>query len=179
MIFISRCFCHTVTRELLFPKLLLLGRKKEPSIQPKAAVKIHCCPCWKLLLAMDSADRARGFRAGRPTSLGAVGDVFDELWREREARPFVVLNIVAVLWASTIFAVAHRTNSLAMLAFGFWCVRDALSVTRHVVRFWVVRSARLRRSQYYTWGFGRLEVLVSYVIFGPFLFHSLAICRVV
>ena len=50
--------------------------------------------------------------------------------------------------SSAIFAVAHRTNSLALLAFGFWCVRDALSVTRRVVRFWIARSTRLRRSQY-------------------------------
>eukprot|EP00037_Helgoeca_nana_P009282 m.81558 g.81558 ORF g.81558 m.81558 type:complete len:345 (-) comp19478_c0_seq2:22-1056(-) len=111
---------------------------------------------------MEATARVRGFRAERTTPLTVVTDAFDQVWSEAGARPFLVLNVVTAFWASAIFTIAHRTNSLALTAFGFWCVRDVLSVTRRVFRFWVVRTARLKKSQYYTFGFGRLEVLLSF-----------------
>mmetsp|Transcript_31139 Transcript_31139/g.81621 ORF Transcript_31139/g.81621 Transcript_31139/m.81621 type:complete len:351 (+) Transcript_31139:319-1371(+) len=111
---------------------------------------------------MESEDRARGFRADRTTTLTLIVDALEQVWAESGARPFIVLNVLSALWAWVVFAVAHRTNSLALTAFGFWCIRDVLAVTRRVVRFWVVRTARLKKSQYYTFGFGRLEVLVSF-----------------
>eukprot|EP00035_Acanthoeca_spectabilis_P030802 m.11037 g.11037 ORF g.11037 m.11037 type:complete len:350 (-) comp4386_c0_seq1:80-1129(-) len=111
---------------------------------------------------MEATDRARGFRADRTTVLALVTEAFEQVWSEDGARPFLVLNLLAALWASAVFTVAHRTNSLALTAFGFWCIRDILSVTRRVFGFWVIRTTRLQKSQYYTFGFGRLEVLLAF-----------------
>lgn len=48
---------------------------------------------------MEATDRARGFRADRTTVLALVTDAFEQVWSEDGARPFLVLNLLAALWA--------------------------------------------------------------------------------
>eukprot|EP00041_Stephanoeca_diplocostata_P004720 m.49260 g.49260 ORF g.49260 m.49260 type:complete len:366 (+) comp15310_c0_seq1:188-1285(+) len=111
----------------------------------------------------DSLARVRMFKSDKTNVFSVLSSTIEQLWSVKTSRNYVVLSILAALWATQVCSVASRTNSLALAAFGFWVVRDMMALLLCLVHMSVdFHMQRTKRSQFFSFGFRRIEVLAVF-----------------
>eukprot|EP00040_Diaphanoeca_grandis_P016508 m.85188 g.85188 ORF g.85188 m.85188 type:complete len:348 (-) comp25844_c0_seq1:31-1074(-) len=89
-------------------------------------------------------------------------DVVTTIWRTQAARKYVMLLAFMSTWTLATIAFAHRRNCTALLAFAFWCARDVLLLLKRLLIFWIEGAAATEKSENFTFGFDRFQVLTTF-----------------